>query len=336
MAISLSFPSVSLLFYSFLLFTFTTSGSNSQSSSSTIASKQLKFWSSNVHNEMPQAIHSKLSPLTEQDSEALSALFSQQQVSTASSSKLCSQANLACAANLDIIKPLTQGYSNVYENDAKNDDPFSFFRLSTLKNGNQIHLPDLHDVYPSRAFLPSQIASKISIDSSGITRVFPQSFVNSITKEAIQMTIFHCTSPNLKGEIKSCPRSLEEMIEFSKHALGGDNLVALTSKSTEGSGKELIIGSIKQCDSKKVVSCHELFLPFSTYFCHVISSSRLYAVEMLEPETEVKVNNVLAICHMDTSTWPKEHVAFKLLKTTPGKGEACHWFSQMDLAWISA
>ncbi|GAA0150479.1 hypothetical protein LIER_09411 [Lithospermum erythrorhizon] len=341
MALSLSFPSFLVLFSLCLVFTFTSSTSTSQSSS-TIASKQLNFWSLNVHNEMPQALVSKLSPLTEQDSEALFASFSKQQVSSSSSSKLCSLGNLACAAKLDIITSLVKAYSG-YDNNKLNpsahlakDDPFSFFRLSILKNGNKINLPDLHDIYPSRSFLPSQIASKITLDLSWLKRVFPQSFVSINTKEAIQMTIFHCNAPNSKGEIKKCPRSLEEMIEFSKNALGGDNLVALTSESTKGSGKELIIGSIKQYVPKQIVSCHEVFLPFSTYYCHVISSTRLYAVELIEPQTNVKVNNVLAICHMDTSTWAKEHVAFKLLKLSPGKGEACHWFSQTDLAWINA
>nr|XP_027120610.1 BURP domain-containing protein 16-like [Coffea arabica] len=111
-------------------------------------------------------------------------------------------------------------------------------------------------------------------------------------------------------------------------------LVALTSKSTKGSGEMLTIGNIKQLNAKRVVSCHEVYLPFATYFCHMVSSTQLYAVDVVKPETKVPVNTVLAICHMDTSSWPTNHPAFEILKATPGKGEACHWITKTGLLWV--
>ncbi|KZV48468.1 BURP domain-containing protein 16-like [Dorcoceras hygrometricum] len=60
----------------------------------------------------------------------------------------------------------------------------------------------------------------------------------------------------------------------------------------------------------------------------------VYPVDLVEPKTGAPVNTLLAICHMDTSPWPENPVAFKLLKLRPGQGEACHWFTQVDLAWI--
>ena len=97
-------------------------------------------------------------------------------------------------------------------------------------------------------------------------------------------------------------------------------MVALTSRSTKWSGNKLIIGNIKQFDAEKVVSCHEVFFPFAAYFCHLLSST----VDLVEPETRAPVNKILAICHMDTSSWPVDHVAFKILKASPGQAEACH------------
>ncbi|XP_027166472.1 BURP domain-containing protein 16-like [Coffea eugenioides] len=306
-------------------------------SSSSIASEQLKYWYENVQNNMPGALLSKLSPLNKDDSEFFTSSASKQSFS--SNAKFCSLANLACYAEMNSIKPLGNGYgynNNKASPGLENVDPFSFFRISIFKQGNRVHLSNLEDQFPQRSFLPSQIASKISLDESNLEKVFPQSFVNPNTKGNIETTLLYCNSAALKGEIKSCSTSLESMIEFSKATLGSKGLVALTTKSTEGSGKELIIQKIKKLNVKKIVSCHEVFLPFSTYFCHMLSSTEIYAVDVVEPKTKAPVNTILAICHMDTSAWPSYHAAFKILKLSPGKGEACHWMTQIDLLWISA
>ena len=86
------------------------------------------------------------------------------------------------------------------------------------------------------------------------------------------------------------------MIEFSKTTLGSKRLVALTAKSTEGSGKELIIQKIKKLNVKKIVSRHEVFHPFSTYFCHMLSSTEIYAVDVDEPKT--KNSSQYNLCNM--------------------------------------
>ena len=54
------------------------------------------------------------------------------------------------------------------------------------------------------------------------------------------------------GEIKRSPKSLENMIEFSKKVLGVKQVVVLTSRSSKGSGKQLIIGNIKQFDAENL------------------------------------------------------------------------------------
>ncbi|XP_027118645.2 polygalacturonase-1 non-catalytic subunit beta [Coffea arabica] len=286
---------------------------------------------------MPESVLSKLSPLSKRDSDYFASLVSKQSLSS-DHAKFCSMANLACSVLPGKFHKLDDGYNSGYGGrtfHADEADPNSFFRLSILEPGNRVHLPNLNNQIPRRSFLPSQIASKISTSSNDLQKMFPESFTSPATKEAIETSLLYCSSPALKGEIKGCPKSLEDMIEFSKKVLGVKQLVALTSKSTKGSGKELIIGNIKQFDAEKVVSCHEVFFPFAAYFCHLISSTHLYAVDLVEPETRAPVNKILAICHMDTSSFSADHVAFKILKASPGQTEACHWFSKIDLAWLA-
>ncbi|CAI9108606.1 OLC1v1008252C1 [Oldenlandia corymbosa var. corymbosa] len=324
-----------LLFLAFIPAAFSTAPTSSVSSID-----QLQYWSKNVLNPMPKTIASKLSPLLKQDSNHFASLVSSKQRFPFDYANFCSKAKLFCSTTLDNIRQnLGNGYNSYnidkHASNKGNPDPNSFFRLAILKNGNKIHLPDLNDRIPFRAFLPSQIASKIStMKSNDLENFFPQSFTSPVTKEAIETSILYCSSPRLKGEIKSCPNSVEDMINFSKKSLGENKLIALTSQSTKGSNKEVEIQNIKQFRSEKVVSCHEIFFPFATYFCHLLSSTRLYSVDVVDPATKVPVNRLLAICHMDTSGWPVEHVAFKILKFTPGRGEACHWFTQIDLVWL--
>ncbi|KAL3506821.1 hypothetical protein ACH5RR_032203 [Cinchona calisaya] len=326
-----------LIFPFFLLVLALTPLSISGFPHSSSASNQLDFWSKNVLTNMPDTVLSKLSPLSKHDSDYLSSLLVSKK-SISSDAKFCSKANLACSFASKGLQKIKNGYNEygaISTSHASEEvDPNSFFMLSKFEKGNKVHLPNLNDQIPPRSFLPYEIASKISISPNDLQNMFPASFTSPATKEAIQTTLLYCSAPTLKGEIKSCPKSLEEMIEFSKNVLGEKELVALTSKSTKGSGKELLIGNVKELDAKKVVSCHEVFLPFAAYFCHLLSSTRLYAVDLVELETRAPVNTVLAICHMDTSSWPANHVAFKILKSSPGKAEACHWFTQIDLVWI--
>ncbi|WMV35617.1 hypothetical protein MTR67_029002 [Solanum verrucosum] len=210
----------------------------------------------------------------------------------------------------------------------------SFFRVSILKPGNTIHLDNLVNPFPHRSFLPSQIASKISINSNHLQHLFPQTFTSPFTKDTTKTTILNCNAPTLKGEVKTCAKSLEEMIEFSKTTLKQNHLISLTTDSIQGSGQKLKIEKFHKINSQKSVSCHEIFLPFATYFCHLLSSTNIYAVELVDLNTNVHVNTAMVVCHMDTSSWPADHPVFKKLNFSPGKGEVCHWMSQADLVWV--
>ncbi|KAH0749831.1 hypothetical protein KY290_029063 [Solanum tuberosum] len=210
----------------------------------------------------------------------------------------------------------------------------SFFRVSTLKPGNTVHLDNLVNPFPHRSFLPSQIASKISINSNHLQHLFPQTFTSPFTKDTTKTTILNCNAPTLKGEVKTCAKSLEEMIEFSKTTLKQNHLISLTTDSIQGSGQKLKIEKFHKINSQKSVSCHEIFLPFATYFCHLLSSTNIYAVELVDLNTNSHVNTAMVVCHMDTSSWPADHPVFKKLNFSPGKGEVCHWMSQADLVWV--
>ncbi|KAL2456873.1 putative polygalacturonase non-catalytic subunit [Forsythia ovata] len=325
-----------LLFHLAFSLSFTLFAS-AQVSPSSISSDQIKFWSENVHNQMPESIFKKLSPLTKWDRDYYTKMISKNDFSE--SPNFCTLAKLSCSSEYDDFKTVKQAYAEtkVYNNNgalpsqSNEVDEFSYFRLSIFREGNKLHLSDLEEKIPNRAFLPQEIASKFSISRKNIRKIFPNSY--ELSKSSIETTLSYCNAEAIKGEIENCPKSLEEMISFSKFALSKNKLLALTSQST--STGDFLIKKIKKFDTPKIVACHEVYLPFAAYFCHSVSSSRIYAVDLVEAETRLSVNTVIAICHMDTSRWPANHVAFKILKFSPGEGEACHWMSNIDLAWIA-
>ncbi|CAI9108398.1 OLC1v1007980C1 [Oldenlandia corymbosa var. corymbosa] len=325
-----------------------------------VSSSQLEFWSENVVNSMPEAFASKLSPLSDQDSTLNSFFASSASTAESFNTKgFCSTANLACtplpASILGVVKEtvILSGYGvspyksriNSHDDDGSVDPNF-FFRLSpVLQKGKRILLPSFDKIsLPPRSFLPSQIATRISTtNSADLHKYFPNLFASRPMKETIERSTRYCNmpaSPDLKGQGKiiNCFSSIDGIIDFSKKASGAKKLLALSTKSTRGSGKELEIGNIKQFHAQKIVSCHEVFFPFATYFCHLLSSSkaRLYAVDFVDPRTKAHVNRILAVCHMDTSKWPAEHMVFKTLKISPGKGEACHWYRKDDPLFIGS
>ncbi|XP_031124232.1 polygalacturonase-1 non-catalytic subunit beta-like [Ipomoea triloba] len=149
------------------------------------------------------------------------------------------------------------------------------------------------------------------------------------------MSLHHCDASRVKGERRTCAKILEDMIEFSRDTLGCKHMVALASQNTKGLGNRVVtIRNVLKPYNKteKIVACHEVFFPFAAYYCHMLPLTQVYAVEVISPKKSGTINNLFAICHMDRTP---NHMAFKLLKTSPGKGEVCHWIGEMDLLWVS-
>ncbi|XP_019181809.1 PREDICTED: BURP domain-containing protein 16-like [Ipomoea nil] len=300
-------------------------------SSSSAASQQSKFWSQNVDGNMPKSILSKLSPLSESETEVFTPLISQKYFS--SNPKFCTTANLVCSAVVNPPPPGVKIYNFGFTGKV---DPSSFFRLLVLKKGHKVTMPShLDSQLPNRSFLPPEIARNIPLNASELQRIFPTAFSIPLTKAAMDKSLGYCNAPAVKGERGSCLKTLEDMIQFSRENLGGKHLAALTSDYTKGMGNQVVmIGNVKPYKTNKIIACHEIFFPFATYYCYKLPSTRIYDVDVANPKKMGTMNKFLVICHMDTSGWTPKHVAFKLLKLSPGKGEVCHWITQMDLIWI--
>lgn len=215
-----------------------------------------------------------------------------------------------------------------------------FFRERQVKEGTTMVMPDIADYYPRRSFLPRTIVGKIPFSSSKINQMmsFFKASDNSSLHEIMKKALSDCErSPN-KGETKQCVSSIEEMVDFSVAVLGR-NMVVRTTKNSNGSSNKIMVGQVLKVNGgnvSKSITCHSLLFPYQVYYCHEIPNVRLYQVDIHDPETKVKINQAIAICHLDTSSWNPGHAAFMVLGSGPGLIEACHWISENQLSWTLA
>ena len=231
----------------------------------------------------------------------------------------------------------TKGGSSEFTKQKKWVGPGIFFRESMLKKGKVIPMPDINDKFPERSFLPWSISSKQSFSMlkvSKLKHIF-HAGDNSTMETMVVESLSMCKRAPFPGETKQCVSSTEDMIDFAVSVLGR-NIDILTMKNVNGSKQSIMIGSIERINGGKVtnsVSCHQLLFPYLLYYYHSVPKVRVYQVDILDPNSKAKINNGVAICHMNTSSWNPAHEAFFALGSAPGRIEVCHWIFQNELIW---
>ncbi|XP_027921280.1 polygalacturonase 1 beta-like protein 3 [Vigna unguiculata] len=219
-------------------------------------------------------------------------------------------------------------------------EPGKFFRESMLKEGSVMAMPDIRDKMPQRSFLPRSILLKLPFSSSKIEElksVFKVSD-NSSMEKMMMDSLGECERAPSVGEIKRCVGSVEDMIDFATSVLG-HNVGVWTTQNVNGFSKNVMVGRVKGMNGGKVtksVSCHQSLFPYLLYYCHSVPKVRVYEADLLDPESKAKINQGVAICHLDTTAWSPTHGAFVALGSGPGKIEVCHWIFENDMTWTIA
>ncbi|RHN65097.1 putative BURP domain-containing protein [Medicago truncatula] len=148
-----------------------------------------------------------------------------------------------------------------------------------------------------------------------------------------------CERVPARGETKKCVGSIEDMIDFAASVLGR-NVVVRTTENVNGSKKDLMVGHVSGINNggkmTRTVSCHQSLFQYLLYYCHSVPKVRVYQAELLDPKIKDKINQGVAVCHLDTSDWSPTHGAFVSLGSGPGQIEVCHWIFENDMSWAVA
>lgn len=216
-----------------------------------------------------------------------------------------------------------------------------FFTVNDLKVGNKmsIYFP-IKDPSTSPPLLSREKADAIPFSSAQLPKLLDLfSFSDgSPQAKAMEDTLRHCEFKPMKGESKFCATSLESLLD-STRAIFGPNVqfkVLTTNhltKTTSLLQNYTILETPKEISARRIIGCHPLPYPYAVFYCHSQESdNKLFKVSLIG-DNGGRVEAV-AMCHMDTSQWNRDHVAFMVLKTEPGKSSVCHFFPADNLVWI--
>ncbi|XP_042480620.1 polygalacturonase non-catalytic subunit AroGP2-like [Macadamia integrifolia] len=312
-----------------------------------------QYWEE--HIGLPQPPHwlaSKASPLNLHQVKVFTELVEENKLASHLHS-FCKQANIACSTNALVKKtmestslpPLAKWNAFKEKYDAIKSTPLSvlkqgglpYFRESMVKEGSFMSIPDLRDPMSYKSFLPRSLASKIPFSSTKIEELKNLfGVVDEDMGEYIQDSLEACEARStIRGEQRICATSVEDLIDFVVEKLG-HHISIWSTESIEGSYENVTIGAVKLIYgnlSESPAICHSHPFPFQVYFCHVLPTVKIFAVDI---HAKKKVNHAIMACHYDTSTWNPNHLVFKLLGFGPGLIEVCHWISQNGMIWTKA
>lgn len=215
-----------------------------------------------------------------------------------------------------------------------------FFQLEDLKQGNSmpIHFPR-RKPKSSPHLLSKQEADSIPFASQKLPNLlelfsFSQ---DSPQAQAMENTLRECETEPIKGETKFCATSLESMLDFIQKILGMESQIKVLSTNHLTNSEILLqkytIMKIQEISAPKSVACHTMPYPYTIFYCHYQESiSRVFRVS-LDGEYGDK-SEAISVCHLDTSRWSENHVAFRVLGIKPGSSPVCHFFPADNFVWV--
>ncbi|GAA0140271.1 hypothetical protein Leryth_010918 [Lithospermum erythrorhizon] len=215
------------------------------------------------------------------------------------------------------------------------DDPrrYIFLTENDLKLGTKKSLYLMKS--SNRAnFLPQKVNDLDPSTSKNIIATIDLLLSQPNSSEAKDMknTINMCEESSSVEEDDSCATTLEEMIDFTTSRLGNNVSTLISEADTEVKIESYSISDLKNMKSEKSIVCHKLTYPYAVYKCHSMSNTRAYRVSVVN--TNRKKINVGVICHLDTSRWNPEHLAFDVLNVKPGTTPVCHIVPGDSIAWL--
>ncbi|KAI9106575.1 hypothetical protein K1719_022103 [Acacia pycnantha] len=209
-----------------------------------------------------------------------------------------------------------------------------FFLEKDMKAG---HKMKLHFTQSSNqaSFLPRELANSIPFSSAKLNDILNRFDIKPESEDAevIKNTVNDCEEEGIKGEEKFCATSLESMVDFTTSKLG-NKVDALSTEAVKDTRMQVytIAPGVKEVGVDEAVVCHRQEYPYAVFYCHKTEATRAYTVP-LEGADGVRVKAV-AVCHIDTSEWNPEHLAFQVLKVKPGTVPVCHFLPQDHVVWV--
>lgn len=211
--------------------------------------------------------------------------------------------------------------------------PGLFFRKTQVRVGSTmtVSLP------PETAapILPRDVAKGVPFGDMGDVLARFDISPSSAEAATLAYTVRECQAPTLAGELSSCTTSVEDTVQSAMHMLGTTQGVWAAASSTltsAGLPHELYaVETVTPLDGGRHVGCHEMPYPYAVFQCHMMNEPSKAYMMSLRSLHGGPTTVMAALCHLDTSKWDPDHVAFKILHTQPGDMPVCHFMPYAHL-----
>lgn len=219
-----------------------------------------------------------------------------------------------------------------------------FFTTKDLFLGKKMPIYfSLKDPSTTPHILPREETESIPFSSSKLPYLleFFSYSKNARQAKSMEDTLRQCELESPKGETKFCATSLESMLDLTRDIFGLDTkfkvLTTITqfSKPTALLQNYTIVEDPREVLAHRMVACHTMPYPYAVFYCHSQKGGNKVFKISLVGENGDRVEAV-SVCHMDTSMWDHDHVAFQVLGTEPGKSPVCHFMPTDNVVWVSS
>ncbi|KAK8649700.1 hypothetical protein V6N13_139366 [Hibiscus sabdariffa] len=231
-----------------------------------------------------------------------------------------------------VVNRKALGGQSKQENTATNET--IYFLQKTLFPGTKVNLPRLLEKRDMTTFLPQQIADTLPMSDD---KLLPEILKNfSLKAESkgtsyVKIALTNCARDDMRGETKYCASSLESFVDSGVALLGMNIRLIWHELGDETKNPSFTIGKARKMGEKNIV-CHKMKYPYAVYLCHSIEKTVVYKVPLVSDDgTKAEV---VSVCHLDTSAWSPNHMAFRTLGVEPGTVPVCHFLARDTLVWI--
>ncbi|KAI3695548.1 hypothetical protein L1987_78545 [Smallanthus sonchifolius] len=232
---------------------------------------------------------------------------------------------------------------NIYpKNDLYELDPALnvFFHVHDLYSGKKMPIYfAVNDPSTTPRLLTREQSDSIPFSSSKLSYLLDLISLTKGSPQALAMdqTLKQCELEATPGETRFCASSLESMLDLTRGIMGVVKLKALTTNIYNMSNTLLqgytFLKEPLEINVSDMVACHTMAYPYAVYYCHGQKGyNRVFEIS-LGGENGNTVD-AIAVCHMDTSNWDSDHVAFRVLGDQPGSSPVCHFLPADNIVWI--
>ncbi|KAJ4749701.1 BURP domain-containing protein [Rhynchospora pubera] len=189
-------------------------------------------------------------------------------------------------------------------------------------------------------FVPRPEADAVPFSTKNLPQLLDHFSMVPSSKEAkdLKQLIVDCEAPNMVGETKFCPTSLESMIDNVVSLMGTHDVSALTTtiNSTKLIAQHNKVvyrttSPIKSFpDHTKLIICHPSPCAQAVHYCHTNTKYKGYVIPLMGSDGSTV--NALTICHHDYMNFNPGF--FEVLKMEPGSQPICHFLPENHIVWV--